>query len=147
MHPYILLVHILAATVWVGGHLILALAVLPQALRARSPEPIQRFERTYEPLGIGALLVQILTGVELARQWLPDAAQWIAPESAVGRAILAKFVLLALTALIAVHARKRIITRLSEQTLRMMAVHILLVTALAVLFVVVGVSFRTGIIF
>ncbi len=148
MYPYLLFVHLVAATVWVGGHLILALAILPQALRTRSAEPVHRFERAYEPLGMGALLVQILTGVELARQWLPQASQWIAPESAVGRAIFAKFVLLALTAALAVHARKRLLARLeAPHTLRLMAAHIVAVTVLAVLFVLVGVSFRTGILF
>ena len=61
--PWLLIVHALAATVWTGGHLVLDLGVLPKALRERSAAAIRSFEETFEPLGLTALAIQVLTGL------------------------------------------------------------------------------------
>ncbi|KEF42177.1 MAG: hypothetical protein ER33_07410 [Cyanobium sp. CACIAM 14] len=53
--PLLVIVHALAARVWTGGHLVLALGVLPVALRQASAERIRSFETTFEPLGLTAL--------------------------------------------------------------------------------------------
>jgi putative copper export protein len=58
MYGLLLFLHILAATIWTGGHIVLATVVLPRALRERSPESLLQFERGYEKIGIPALLVQ-----------------------------------------------------------------------------------------
>lgn len=55
-----------------------------------------------------------------------------------------KLLLLATTVVFALDARLRLIPRLSEQNLMALAWHIVPVTVVSVLFVVVGVSFRTG---
>ena len=52
--------------------------------------------------------------------------------------------MLATTVAFALDARLRLIPRLSEQNLGALAWHIVPVTIVSVLFVVVGVSFRTG---
>jgi putative copper export protein len=140
----ILLLHLLGAAVWVGGHLILALAVLPGALRARDPRRILDFEAGYERLGIPALLIQVLTGLWLAHRWVPDAGRWFAPGTPAEWLVLAKLVLLALTVLLALHARFRLIPRLTPATLPLLAAHIVAVTVLGVLFLVAGVGIRTG---
>jgi len=44
MYGIFLFLHILAATVWTGGHLMLATIVLPRVLRERSPDELLRFE-------------------------------------------------------------------------------------------------------
>ena len=51
MYGLLLLLHILAATIWTGGHIVLSTIVLPRALRERSPEPLLQFERGYEKIG------------------------------------------------------------------------------------------------
>ena len=73
--------HLLGAAVWVGGHLVLSLSVLPRALRARDPAIIREFESGFERLGIPALLVQVVTGLWLAHHWAPDIAGWFAPST------------------------------------------------------------------
>jgi putative copper export protein len=55
----LVVLHLLGASVWVGGHLVLSLSVLPRALRARDPAIISEFESGLERLGIPALLVQV----------------------------------------------------------------------------------------
>jgi putative copper export protein len=144
MYGILLLLHILAATVWTGGHLVLALTVLPRVLKEKSPSELFLFESAYERIGIPALLIQVATGVWLARRVVPDVSQWFAFDDPTARLIGAKLVLLAVTIAFAVDARLRIIPRLSVQNLTSLAWHIISVTAISVLFVVVGVSFRTG---
>lgn len=142
MYSYVLLLHLLGATVWTGGHLVLALVILPQALRIRSVTDLQRFESAYEKIGIPSLVVQIVTGVWLARLRVPDIPSWFDLTNADSRLILLKLVLLALTAAFAVDARIRLIPKLSSENLLALAFHIIPITVLAIAFVVAGVSFR-----
>jgi len=144
MHKYVLLLHVLSATVWTGGHLVLALAVLPRVLKERSTAELLRFESAYEKIGMPALAIQVLTGLWLAYSLVPDFGSWFVADNAVSQLILLKLILLLLTVLVAVDARLRIIPRLSADSLPAMARRIGAVTLLSVLFVVVGVSFRTG---
>ena len=144
MYALMLFLHVLGATVWTGGHLVLALTWLPRVLRERSPEQLLRFEQGYERIGMPALVLQIVTGLWMAYQMVPSVAQWLSPDAPVARAIALKLVLLLCTALIAAHARLRVIPRLSADTLPLMACHVAAVTLLSVGFVAVGVSLRFG---
>ena len=144
MYSILLLLHILAATIWTGGHIVLALAVLPGVLRRKAPAELLRFESAFEKIGIPALLIQVASGLGLAYRLLPDIHQWFAFSDQLSRLVGTKLALLALTILLAADARLRIIPKLSEENLTSLAWHIIPVTVVSVLFVVVGVSFRTG---
>ena len=144
MFGIILLLHLLGATVWTGGHLILTTVILPRALKHRDVEGIRNFENAYEKIGIPALMVQIASGLWLAHRMLPDVSLWFQWHNPIARLILLKLSLLGLTALLAVDARLRIIPRLGPHNLHSLAWHIIPVTIFSVLFVVVGASFRTG---
>jgi putative copper export protein len=144
MYGAIILLHILGATIWTGGHLVLALTVLPRALASRSITELRRFEAGYEWIGIPALFTQIATGVWLAHALVPEPSRWLSPDDPVGRLVGIKLLLLATTALLAADARLRIIPRLTPERLGSLAWHIVPVTIVAVLFVVAGVAFRTG---
>jgi len=144
MYGILLLLHVLAATIWTGGHLVLSIVVLPGVLRERSPEQLLRFESVYEKIGMPALIIQIITGLMLAHRMLPDVSQWLDFSNPIAHVLAVKFILLALTAGFAVDARFRVIPHLSEDNLVEMAWHIVPVTIFSVLFVVAGVSFRTG---
>jgi len=144
MFGFILLLHLLGATVWTGGHLILATVIPPRALKHSDVEGIRNFENAYEKIGIPALIVQIASGLWLAHRMLPDVSLWFQWHNPIARLILLKLSLLGITALFAVDARLRIIPRLGPHNLQSLAWHIVPVTVTSVLFVVVGVSFRTG---
>jgi uncharacterized membrane protein len=64
------IVHLLAACVWVGGSIALVVAGVP-AIRVLEGEPRQRAMREiglrWRPLGYGALLTLAVTGVPLAQ--------------------------------------------------------------------------------
>jgi putative copper export protein len=144
MYKYIILLHILGATVWTGGHLILSILILPKALKNKSVEIIQNFEGPYEKIGIPALILQVLTGLYLAHNMLPDFSLWLSFLPGVPSLIGYKLILLLLTIIFAADARLRIIPRLNENNLTSLAWHIIPVTIISILFIVIGVSFRAG---
>ena len=84
--PWLLIVHALAATVWTGGHLVLDLGVLPKALRERSAAAIRSFEETFEPLGLTALAIQVLTGLWMSWIYLPGFRGLFRPTIPIGLA-------------------------------------------------------------
>lgn len=112
-------------------------------MRERSPEELLRFESAYERIGLPALLIQVATGLWLSYRLLPEVGRWFQFADPISRVIGLKLVLLALTAGFALDARLRLIPRLSAGNLSALAWHIVPVTVLSVLFVVLGVSFRT----
>lgn len=140
----LLLAHVIGATIWTGGHLVLCLSVLPSALRARDPVSVQRFEAGYERVGLPALFVQVASGLVLAWTMLPDASAWLIHDTPVAQLVRIKLALLTATVALALHARLRLIPRLDASRLAPLAGHIVAVTALAVLFVVAGLGLRTG---
>ena len=71
LYKYILMLHVLSATIWTGGHLVLAITILPKALREGSVDVIRQFEMGYERIGIPALVIQVLSGF-----WLAHRGTW-----------------------------------------------------------------------
>jgi putative copper export protein len=143
-YPLVLTLHVVAATIWTGGHIVLATVVLPRVLRHGAVGDLQRFEAGFERIGIPALLVQVASGFWLAHRIVPDISIWLDVANPVARLILVKVGLLVLTIAFAIDARLRIIPNLSEKNLAPLAWHIIPVTVISVAFVVVGVAFRTG---
>ena len=141
---YVLFFHILGASVWTGGHLIICLRYLPRVLRSRDAAPLLAFEERFEPLGLGALLVQIITGWWLARIYVSDASLLLEPSHVPAMHVSAKIALVLITLGLAAHARLRLIPRLTPERLPLLAAHIIAVTVVAVLLVLTGVSFRAG---
>ena len=136
--------HLLGAAVWVGGHLVLSLVVLPQALRARDASIVREFESGYERIGLPALLLQVITGMWLALHWVPDMRSWLTPASLHGWLVVVKLGLLAATLALAAHARFRLVPALDARGLSTLAYHIVGVTLLGVAMLITGVAIRTG---
>lgn len=143
LYAAIVVLHVIGACIWAGGHVALSVAVLPRALRQRSARIILDFEQGYERIGLPALLVQVITGLWLVQVRLGSVAGWFA-DNPLAHALELKLALLAGTVALALHARLRLIPRLTDDTLPKLALHIVAVTALAVGFVIVGVVFRVG---
>lgn len=142
--PLLVIVHALAATVWTGGHLVLDLGVLPRALRAQSAAQIRSFEEVFEPLGLTALAIQVLTGLWMGWNYLPGFQELFDSANPIGMLVGVKLLLLAGTAALAVHARLWLIPTLTDANISGLAWHIRGITALAIAFVVVGELIRLG---
>jgi putative copper export protein len=143
MYRYVLLLHIVSATVWTGGHLVLALRILPGVLRLRSASMLLDFERRFEPLGMSALVIQVISGAWLASRLVPFSL-WLSVGNPTSRMVVMKLTCLALTIAFALDARLRVLPRLRDDNVQTMVPHIIGVTILSVLFVAAGVGFRTG---
>jgi putative copper export protein len=139
----LLLLHILGATIWTGGHVVLATTVLPRALRAKRAAILSDFEQGYERVGMPALGVQIVTGLWLAHRLLGSPALWF-DANPLARVVQFKLLCLAGTAALAIHAKTRVIPRLNDDNLPVLAWHIAGVTVFSVLFVLAGASARLG---
>jgi putative copper export protein len=72
----VLSVHILGATIWADGHLVLAVTILPNALRQQRAATVSEFEQRFERIGLPALGVQIATGLWLAEHLLGSPDNW-----------------------------------------------------------------------
>ena len=114
----------------------------------RQPErallPIRAFEETFEPLGLTALAIQVVTGLSMGWIYLPHFQGLFNPQNPIGMLVGTKQLLLAITAALAVHARLRLIPNLRDDNLSGLAWHIRGITALAIAFVVVGALIRLG---
>lgn len=141
----LLILHTLGASVWVGGHLILAVTILPKALKLKDPEIISTFESMFERIGIPSLIIQVLTGLRLAMIFMP-VRDWFDFSNSISTLISIKIILLLLTVMLAVHARFFIIPKLDADKLSMLGWHIAGVTVIAVLMLLTGLSFRIGLI-
>jgi putative copper export protein len=139
----LLLLHILGATIWTGGHLVLATTVLPRALRAKQAAILSDFEQGYERVGMPALGVQIVTGLVLAYRLLGTPSHWF-DASPLAHVVQFKLLCLAGTVALAIHAKTRVIPRLRDDNLPVLGWHIAGVTIFSVLFVVAGASARLG---
>ncbi len=144
MHHFYLILHLIAACVWVGGHLILLIRFLPQALKNNSPEIIISFEKKYEIIGIPSLLIQIVTGILMAYHYNVGINKWFKFESQIENVISIKLILLFITFLLAFHARIFIIPKLNKDNLKQLAWHILLINLVAIAMLVLGSFIRFG---
>jgi putative copper export protein len=138
---WLILLHVLGATVWAGGHLILSIGFLPKALKEKNIRIILDFERQYERAGIPALLLQVITGFWMATIYVPFD-DWFSLATPHHVYLWIKIVLLLSTIGFAIHARLFIVPNLTVEKLPSLAFHIIVATVLAVSFVVTGLSFR-----
>ncbi len=136
----VIFIHILSATIWTGGHLILSLTFLPKALKHNDFSIIEAFESKFESIGIPALILLVITGIYITTQYTPDLFLFNF-NNHYTRHISIKFILLFATILLALHAR---LVLIPKRKLKPLAYHIIAVTLIAIAFIFVGFSARSG---
>ena len=145
-HHFLLIVHLICATVWVGGHLLLWITILPKALKYKEPKLILNYEQQYEALGMSSLVLLVITGVWMAYQFNIPVTEWFSFSSPLERMVSLKLTLLISTVLFAISAQTRVIPKLkyNQDKLPEMALHITGVTLLGVAMLVLGSFARYG---
>lgn len=143
-HHLLLIFHLLGATIWVGGHLVLAIGILPEVLKKKDPEILLNFEKKYEKIGMPSLLVMVVSGIWMAYQFGVGISQWFHFANPIETVVSIKLLLLFTTVLFALNARIFVIPKLSPQRLPWMAFHIISVTTLGVLMLIMGSFVRYG---
>lgn len=142
-HVYLIL-HLLGACIWIGGHLLLLIRYLPQAINENEPDIVKSFEKKFEPLGLPALLLQIITGILLAYHYNVRIENWFSFSNGIEIVVSIKLMLLLSTLVLAVHARIFIIPKLSSRNLTQLGIHILLINIIAIAMLVMGTFIRKG---
>ena len=146
-HHILLVLHLIAATIWVGGHLVLAIGYLPKALKHKDFSYIGNFEKTYEPIGMPSLAVLIITGILMAYDYNAGFSSWFSFATPIERVVSLKLTFLLTTVCFAISAQTRVLPKLRKGQLNKlpeMAVHIICVTLIGVLMVIFGSLVRIG---
>ena len=133
-HHILLIIHLISATIWVGGHLILLLGFLPKALKHKNFDFISRFEKTYEPIGMPSHL----------NAPLPS---WFSFATGIETVVSLKIIGLLTSICFAISAQTRVLPKLAKGQIKKlpeMAVHILCVTLIAVTLLILGSTIRNG---
>lgn len=140
----LLILHLIGAAIWVGGHLVLAIGILPEVLKKKSPEILLNFERKYEKIGMPALIVMVITGIWMAYQFGQGVQTWFHFSNPIETVISLKLILLITTVLFAISANVFVLPKLSPKNLPLMAFHIISVTTIGVALLVLGSFVRYG---
>jgi putative copper export protein len=145
-HHLLLIIHLLSATVWVGGHLLLVFGHLPQALKEKDASIILNYEKKYEPVGMTALVFLVITGILMAYKYGVSMEYWFHFATPVEKVVSTKLLLLLLTVLFALSAQFRVLPKLknNHNKLPEMTFHILSVTTIGVLMLIFGSFIRFG---
>jgi len=144
LHHFVLIIHLLSATIWVGGHLLLAICYLPTALKKKDPHIILSFEKKFEVLGMSSLALLIITGIWMAYDFGITIETWFAFKSGFEKVISIKLILLFCTFFCAICAQFYVIPNLNEKNINRIAVIIVSVTSIGVAMLVLGSTLRYG---
>lgn len=140
----LLIIHILSATIWVGGHILLLTRYLPKAFKDKNVRIIKEYESQFEFIGIPALIIQVITGIWMSFIYQVKIDNWFSFSTNIEKIISIKLILLLITIILAVHARIFIIPKLGNHNLPLLTVHIILVTLIAISMLVLGTFVRMG---
>lgn len=144
-HHIILIIHLLSATVWVGGHLFLLLRVLPFAWKNKNLNELKQFKNKFEPLGLTALALLFITGLFLAYDFNVTFSTWFTFSNAIEKVVSIKITLFFFTVTLAITAQAVLFRKYSNPpSLLKTTFFIAIVTVIAVIMLVLGSLIRIG---
>ncbi|MGL2962809.1 copper resistance protein CopD [Flavobacterium sp. RSB2_4_14] len=144
MHQFYLILHLLAATIWVGGHLFLSLRFLPEALKKKDAVIIINFKDKFEPIGLPSLLVLLITGILMAYDYNATLTHWFSFSNAIEKIVSIKLILLFSTLVLAINAQLFVFPKLTSDKLLPVAFQIIAVTILGIVMLILGSLVRIG---
>lgn len=144
MITFSIVIHVLAATVWTGGHLALVFMYLIPAIKENDLTDILIFELKYEKVGMPALLLLVITGLYQSYQVVPDLNLWFDFSNHFIAHFSAKIIMILIIVSLALDMKLRVMKQASIN-LFSFSWHVFVVTILSVLLVITGLSFRLGI--
>lgn len=145
-HHFLLIIHLFCAAIWVGGHLLLVFAYLPKALKEKNQHIILEYEKKYEPVGMPALAILVITGIMMAYKYSVGIESWFHFATPIEKVVSVKLALLFVTVLFALSAQFRVIPKLKNNPDKLpeMSVHIIAVTTIGVILLILGSFVRFG---
>ncbi len=143
-HHILLIIHLICATIWVGGHLFLAVRILPKALKEKNVSLLKSFKNSYEPFGMPSLILLVITGILMAYNYNVTFNTWFSFSNGIERVVSIKLILLLITACMAVIADRFIFPKLNEKNMYKAGIFIVSVTLIGVAMLVLGSFVRFG---
>jgi len=141
------LIHVIGATIWVGGHLLLLGGYLRRALREGSASPIIEFERMFARIGLPSFALTMVSGALMGLIRYPPSL-WLDLDGPTGRLGLKVLTVTALLPIM-VYAEKRVLPALKSggnpKMLARFSVLATVATILSLILVVLGWAVRFGI--
>jgi len=144
MHQTYLILHLLAATTWVGGHLFLALRILPEALKKKDAAILTNFKERFEPMGLPSLLILLATGILMAYDYDVKFTQWFSFSNAIESVVSMKLILMFTSVAMAINAQLFVFPKLTSTRLMPVAIQIIAITLIGVAMLVLGSFVRVG---
>ncbi len=143
-HQIILIIHLLAASIWVGGHLFLILRILPATLQQKDISILSDFRLKFGKIGMPSLLILVVTGILLAYDYNVPISDWFSFSNPIEKIISIKLLLLFTSLSLAVHAQKVVLPKLTFNRMLPAIVEIIIVTLIAVSMLILGSLVRVG---
>ena len=145
-HHLLLIIHLMSATVWVGGHLILVASYLPRAIKEKNQNYILNYEKKYEPIGMLSLILLVLSWILMAYKYGVTIEHWFEFATPIEKVVSTKLLLLFATLLFALSAQFKVLPKLNNNIkyLPEMALHILCVTIIGISMLILGSFVRFG---
>ena len=143
-HQIILIIHLLAASIWVGGHLFLILRILPATLQQKDISILSDFRLKFGKIGMPSLLILVVTGILLAYDYNIPISDWFSFSNPIEKIISIKLLLLFTSLSLAVHAQKVVFPKLTSNRMLPAIVEIIIVTLIAVSMLILGSLVRVG---
>ncbi len=143
-HHLLLVCHLLAATVWVGGHLFLSIRFLPEALKKKDASILKNFKDRFEPVGLPSLLILVVTGIWMAYDYNVTFTQWFSFSNAIEKVVSIKLTLLFTSVAMAINAELFVFPKLKSDKLLPVAIQIITITLIGVTILVLGSLVRVG---
>ncbi|MGL2967215.1 copper resistance protein CopD [Flavobacterium sp. XGLA_31] len=143
-HHIFLVLHLLAATVWVGGHLFLSLRFLPEALKKKDPEVLKNFKDKFEPVGMPSLIILLITGILMAYDFDVTVTKWFSFSNAIEKVVSLKLILMFTSLLMAINAQIFVFPKVTSERLKPVAIQIVLITLIGIAMLVLGSLVRVG---
>lgn len=143
-HHIVLIIHLLAATIWVGGHLLLAFRYLPATIKHKDISILNDFRSKFGKIGMPTLFILVLTGILLAYDYDVPVSKWFSFSSPIERTISTKLLLLFTSLALAIHSQKFVFPKLTAEKMTLAIIEIITVTLIGVTMLILGSFIRLG---
>ncbi|MEZ4724873.1 MAG: hypothetical protein R2863_09495 [Candidatus Kapaibacterium sp.] len=142
----LVILHILGASIWIGGMLIMALGVLPKAKKSNDASLLKNYEGSFHILGMIALTIQFLTGFRLAMIYAGGMKGLFDFSNHLAVLFVWKLVLILATMGLFVIFKKKTLSSLESDKISNATSMIWLLTLISIALMVLGLGFSRGII-
>ena len=143
-HHVLLILHLLATTIWVGGHLFLVLRILPAAIKLKDVSILSDFREKFGKIGMPSLITLVITGILLAYDFNVSISEWFSFETPIEKIVSIKLLLLFISLILVVHSQKYVFPNLKPKRMLPAILEIYSVTLIAVTMLVLGSLVRVG---